>query len=183
MSLPISAGEWTLDPAHSVVEFAVRHLGISTIRGRFGGVEATLTVGDDLGGSSLTAEIDMSSVDTGNADRDAHLRSTDIFDAETHPTMTFRSTEIAEDGDGSFRLTGDMTINGHTAPESLIARFHGTETFPMDGSTRAGFEATGTIDRTAYGITFNAPLASGGMMLSDDVEVVLDAQLVGPSDD
>lgn len=181
MSLPITAGEWTLDPAHSVVSFRVRHLGISTVRGRFGEVEATLTIGDDLSGTTLNASVDMSSVDTGNADRDAHLRSTDIFDADTNPPMTFQSTTIADAGDGVYRVVGDMTINGHTQSETLEARFGGTETFPMDGSARAGFEASGTIDRSAYGIDFNVPLASGGPMLSDNVELILDAQLIGPS--
>jgi YihY family inner membrane protein len=181
--LPITAGEWTLDPAHSVVEFAVRHLGISTVRGRFGGVTATLSVADDLSSSSLTAEIDMSTVDTGNSDRDAHLLGTDFFDANTQPTMSFRSTAIADAGDGAYRVSGDMTINAHTQRETLDARLFGIETFPMDGSTRAGFEASGRIDRTAYGIDFNVLLASGGVMLSNGIDITIDAQLVGPSDD
>ncbi|MGI9616105.1 MAG: YceI family protein [Acidimicrobiales bacterium] len=181
MSLPIAAGDWALDPAHSVVSFRVRHLGISTVRGRFGQVEAMLTVGDDLARTSLSATVDMSSVDTGNADRDGHLRSTDIFDAESNPAMVFRSTAIDDAGDGAFRVTGDLTINGHTQSETFDARFAGTETFPMDGSTRAGFEASATIDRSAYGIDFNVPLASGGAMLSNDVDIALDAQLVGPA--
>lgn len=183
MALPIQQGEWALDPAHSVVEFAVRHLGISTIRGRFGDVNAKLSIGPDVGSSTLTAEIDMSSVDTGNSDRDAHLRGTDFFDVETQPKMTFRSTSLAEVGDGSYSVTGDLTINGHTRSETLTARFFGTETFPMDGSTRAGFEATGQIDRTAYGIDFNVPLSGGGSMLSDRIDVALHAQLVGPTSD
>lgn len=181
MSLPITVGEWVLDPAHSVVSFRVRHLGISTVRGRFGEVEATLTVGDDLALTSLSATVDMSSVDTGNPDRDAHLRSTDIFDADTNPAMLFRSTAIDDSGEGAYQVTGDLTINGHTQSETLAARFAGTETFPMDGSTRAGFEASATIDRSAYGIDFNVPLASGGAMLSNEVDIVLDAQLVGPA--
>lgn len=183
MALPLANGTWTLDPAHSVVEFAVRHLGISTVRGRFGTVEAALVVGDDLSSSSLSAEIDMSSVDTGNPDRDAHLQGTDFFNVETQPKMTFSSTELSQSADGSYEVTGEVTINGHTQSETLSGRFFGTETFPMDGSIRAGFEMGGTIDRTAYGIAFNVPLSSGGVMLSDEVEITLHAQLVGPSSD
>ena len=182
MALPIQQGEWSLDPAHSVLEFSVRHLGISSVKGRFGGVAATVTVGGDLGSSALAAEIDMSTVDTGNADRDAHLQGTDFFDVATQPKMSFRSTAIADNGNGSFSVTGEMTINGHTQSETLDATFHGTETFPMDGSNRAGFEARGTVDRSAYGIDFNVPLSGGNMMLSNDIDVAIQAQLVGPAD-
>lgn len=182
MALPIQQGTWSLDSAHSGVAFAIRHLGISTIRGRFGTVEATLTVGQDLASSSLTAEVDMSSVDTGNPDRDAHLRSTDIFDADSQPTMSFRSTAITEArGDHHYSVTGDLTIHGHTQEETLDVTFNGIETNPVDGSTRVGFEACGAINRADYGITWNVPLESGGGMLSESVDIVLDAQLVASS--
>lgn len=181
MALPVQAGEWSLDPAHSAVEFSVRHLGISSVRGRFKDAAATLVVGDDLPSSSLSAEIQMASVDTGNADRDGHLQGTDIFNVETQPKMQFQSTAIAAAGDGSYQVTGDMTINGRTNSEALDITFFGTETFPMDGSTRAGFAASGQIDKTDYGIDFNVPLTSGGFMLSDKIDVTIDAQLVGPA--
>ncbi len=181
MELPVESGEWSLDPAHSAVEFAVRHLGISSVRGRFKDATATVVVGDDLASTSLSAEVEMASVDTGNADRDAHLRSTDIFDVESRPKMTFRSTAVAEGADGVYRLTGDLTINGRTRTEVFDARFFGTETFPMDGSRRAGFEATARIDKTDYGVDFNVPLTEGGFMLSDKVDVTIHAQLIGPA--
>lgn len=183
MTLPLGPGAWTLDPAHSAVEFSVRHLGISTIRGRFGGVEATLEVGDDLGSCSLAAEVDMSSVDTGNADRDGHLRSTDIFNVEDQPRMTFASAEIVERGDGRYAVTGDLTLNGATRSQTLDVTFAGTGDNPLDGSTRAGFSATGVVDRTAYGIDWNVPLPAGGFMLGNDIDVTLHAQLIGPSSD
>jgi len=123
MALPLQNGEWSLDPAHSVVEFAVRHLGISTIRGRFGGVEASVVVGSDLGSSSLAAEVDMSSVDTGNADRDTHLRSTDFFDVDTQPKMVFASTSMTQSGDEAYEVVGDLTINGQTHSETLSVTF------------------------------------------------------------
>jgi polyisoprenoid-binding protein YceI len=167
---------------HSSIGFAARHLGISTLRGRFGSAEATLHVGDDLAGSSLEASIDMSSVDTGSPDRDGHLQSTDFFSVETQPKMTFSSTSIEDVGDGDYRLTGTLTLNGHSRTEILEARFFGTEQNPLDGSTRAGFEATGRIDRTDYGITWNVPLEAGGVMLSNEIAITLNTQLVGPAD-
>jgi polyisoprenoid-binding protein YceI len=183
MRLPLPSGAWSLDPAHSVVEFSVRHLGISTIRGRFVGIEATMQVGDDLSSSSLSAEIDMSTVDTGDANRDGHLRSSDIFDVERQPKMTFTSTAIADQGGGRYTVVGDMTINGTTRSETLDVEFAGTGSNPLDGSTRAGFSATGHIDRTAYGVDWNVPLPAGGFMLSNDIDLTLHAQLIGPSSD
>lgn len=180
MALPVQQGEWSMDIAHSAVGFSVAHLGITTVRGRFTEGSATLVVGEDLASSSLSAEIAMASVDTGNADRDGHLRSTDIFNVESQPVMTFRSTAIAEAGDGAYQVIGDMTINGHTQSETLAVSFVGTEVFPMDQSNRAGFSAAGTIDKTAYGIDFNVPLSAGGFMLSDTIDITIDTQLVGP---
>ena len=181
MALPLTSGDWTMDPAHSVVGFSVRHLGISTIRGRFGDASATLRVGDDLASTSLNAEVDMSSVSTGNEGRDGHLQSTEIFDVESQPKMSFASTSIAEAGDGRYRVTGDLTLNGTTNAETLDVEFFGTETNPMDSSTRAGFAATGKVDRTRYGIDWNVPMPGGGAMLGNDIAVTLDAQLIGPS--
>ncbi len=181
MALPLAAGDWNLDPAHSVVGFAVRHLGISTIRGRFTDTNATLVVGDDLGSSALRAEVQMASVSTGDPNRDGHLQSTDIFNVESQPTMSFVSTAIVEAGDGRYRVTGDLTLNGNTHPETLDVEFSGTETNPMDSSSRAGFAASGSIDRTRYGIDWNVPMPGGGAMLGNDIALTLDAQLVGPA--
>ncbi len=181
MSLPLATGDWTMDPVHSSIAFAARHLGISMIRGRFITAEATLSVGDSLAGSSLNAEIDLSSVDTGNADRNGHLQSTDFFSVETKPKMTFASTSIEELGDNRYRLNGDLTLNDHTQAETLEATFAGTEANPIDGTTRAGFLATGRIDRTDYGLDWNVPLETGGFMVSDKIDITIDTQLVGPS--
>ena len=180
MSLPLSPGEWILDPVHSNVAFAVRHLAISTLRGRFGAVNATLTVGEDLAGSSLRAEVDLSSVDTGNPDRDGHLKSTDFFSVETKPKMTFESSTIDDLGDNRYRLTGALSLNGTSGTETLEARFFGVEKNPLDGSTRAGFEAVGRLDRTDYGLMWNVPMESGQVMVANDIDMTLNAQLVGP---
>ncbi len=181
MSLPLAAGTWGVDPVHSTVQFSIRHLGISSIRGRFTDVDASLTVGDDLAASSVSATIGMGSIDTGNADRDGHVTSSDIFDAQANPKMTFVSTSISAEADGTYTATGDMTMHGVTRSETLAVTFFGTEDNPLDGSVRAGFLATGSIDRTHYGIDWNVPLSAGGFMLSNDVAISIDAQLVGPS--
>lgn len=181
MALPLDTGVWNLDPAHSVVGFSVRHLGISSVRGRFTDVAASLTVGGDLASSTLQAEVEMASVSTGNEGRDGHLQGTDIFNVESQPKMTFMSTSIAESGDGHYQVTGEMTINGTTRPETLDVEFFGSQTNPMDNSVRAGFAATGSIDRSAYGIDWNVPIPGGGMMLANTIAVTLDAQLIGPT--
>lgn len=178
--LPLEPGIWALDSLHSTVEFTARHMAISKVRGRFATFDAHVIVGDSLATSSLSATVDMGSVDTGNADRDAHLRNSDFFNADTHPEMTFQSTAITDLGDGTFAVAGDLTINGRTNSESLKIVFHGTETFPGDGSVHAGFEATGLINRTDYDIVFNVPLAAGGVVISEKIGIELDVQLVAP---
>jgi polyisoprenoid-binding protein YceI len=178
-TLPLTSGTWTADPSHTNVAFVVRHLGLSKVRGRFEGVDAQLVVGDDLASSSVSAQIQMGTVSTGNADRDAHLASSDFFNAETNPLMTFESTVISVDGD-EFTLVGDLTINGITKSVTLDVEFFGTSVFPMDQSTRAGFSATGSISRSEFGIGFNVPLGGDKVMISDKVTLELDVQLVAP---
>lgn len=178
-TLPLSTGTWAADASHTTIGFTVRHLGLAKVRGRFDGVEASLVVGPDLGSSSVTATIDMSTVSTGNTDRDGHLQSSDFFNAEANPTMTFTSTSISGAGE-EFALTGDLTINGVTHTVELDVEFFGTSVFPMDQSTRAGFSATGAISRKDYGIEFNMPLGGDKVMISDKVALELDVQVVAP---
>ncbi len=178
-TLPLLTGVWTADPSHTTVGFVVRHLGLSKVRGRFDGVDATLVVGDDLASSSVNAEIQMATVKTGNPDRDAHLASSDFFNAETNPTMTFQSTSIAGEGE-EFTMVGDLTINGVTKQVQLDVEFYGTSVSPADQSTRAGFNASGTISRGDFGISFNAPVGADKVMISDKVTLDLDVQLVAP---
>ena len=178
-TLPLAAGTWVADPAHTTVGFVVRHLGLSKVRGRFDGVSAQLVVGDDLATSSVSAEIQMGTVTTGNTDRDAHLTSSDFFNAETNPTMTFVSTNITGDGE-EYTMTGDLTINGITRQVELDVEFFGTSVFPMDQSTRAGFSATGTLSRKEFGIEFNVPLGGNKVMIADKVALELDVQLIAP---
>ena len=179
-TLPLASGTWTLDPAHCTVEFTARHMAISKVRGRFHTFDAAVIVGDSLEASSLSATVDMSSVDTNNADRDAHLQNSDFFHIDEHPEMVFQSTSIVSTGDNTYSVIGDLTINGTTRQERLDVVFHGTETFPGDGSFHAGFEATATISRTDYGVDFNVPLGAGGFVISDKIGIELDIQLLAP---
>jgi polyisoprenoid-binding protein YceI len=159
----------------------VRHLGLAKVRGSFATFDSTLTVGDDLATTAVRATIDVSSVDTANADRDAHLRTTDFFDAETHPTMEFTSTQIAGTPEAGYRLVGDLALHGVTRPVELDVEFFGTSVFPMDQSERAGFTATGSISRKDFGIEFNVPLGGDKFMVSDTVNIELNIQLVAPA--
>ena len=181
MSLPLAAGSWIIDPVHSAVQFSVKHLGISTLRGRFADVAASVEVGDDLGSSSLAATIGMGSIDTGNADRDGHVRSSDFFNAEVNPKMSFTSAKIEQKEDGSYQVSGPLSLNGVSKDTTLDVMFFGTEDNPFDGSHRAGFAATGQIDRTDFGIEWNVPLPSGGVMLGKKVDISIDAQFLAPT--
>ncbi len=174
--LPLSSGTWVADPAHSSVEFTIRHLGLSKVRGRFNDFTASIVVGADLATSSVGADIAMSSVDTNNSDRDQHLLSTDFFGVDANPTMSFRSTALAGSGD-DWKLVGDLTVNGITEPIELDVEFYGLATDPY-GNQKAGFSAEGTLSRKAYGIEFNAPLETGGVLLADKVNVQLELQFV-----
>lgn len=179
-TLPLAAGTWTVDPTHSSVNFKVRHLGLTNVRGRFNDFDATLTVGDTLDDVAVTATIQMASVDTNNADRDAHLLGTDFFTADTNPTMDFRSTRITED-DGQYTLEGELTINGVTRTVSFPVEFTGAEIFPPTGNIHAGFYAETHVNRNDFGVDFNMPLGVDRMALGEKVKVELDLQFVAPS--
>jgi len=179
-TLPLTAGAWTFDPNHSGVTFKVRHLGLTNVRGRFNGVEAWLEVGDDLATTSFGATIDINSIDTNQADRDAHLRSTDFFSADSHPTMTFTSTGIRQVGDDEYEADGDLTINGVTKSVTLDVEFTGAVVHPGDGKLHSGFTATGQIVRDDFGIDFNMPLGVDKFALGKKIDIDIDAQFVVP---
>ncbi len=180
--LPLAAGTWTLDARHSSVMFKVRHIGLSNVRGRFDRFGATLSVGETLADTGVEAAIEMSSVDTNEPYRDAHLLGTDFFAADQHPLMTFRSIGIRPAGDGAYALDGELTLNGVTRPLTLDVAFSGVEVLPADGSTRAGFSATTTVDRYEFGIDFNAPLGMDKLAVGRQIAVELDLQFVAPED-
>jgi len=176
--LPLTAGRWSLDAAHSSVAFAIRHLGISKVRGVFHDVAVDVTVGDTLDLTSVTATIAVASIDTGNADRDAHVLSAELVDVERRPTMVFRSTSVTEAGDGAWTIAGDLTIGDVTNPVTLAAELGGMQTHPLDGHVHAGFEASGEIRRSDFGITFGMLDAA----LGDVVKIAIDVQLIAPDE-
>lgn len=180
-TLPLETGSWNLDVNHSGVDFSVRHLGLSNVRGRFDTFDAGLVVGETLADTKVTADIDMASVDTNQPDRDAHLQSTDFFKADEHPTMTFRSTEITGEG-SDYEMTGDLTINGITNSVTFEVEFNGSEVHPGDGLVHAGFSATGEIRRNEFGIDFNMPLGMGKLALGEKVKVELELQFTAPAE-
>jgi polyisoprenoid-binding protein YceI len=180
-TLPLAAGTWTLDPAHSGVYFQVRHLGLSNVRGRFERFDATLTVGSSLEDVVIEATVDMGSVNTNQPDRDAHLRSTDFFSADEHPQMTFRSSAVRARADGEYDLEGTLTINGVAHSVNVKVEFNGLEVFPADGSTHAGFSATTEIVRDDFGVDFNMPLGMDKLALGQKVKVELEMQFRRPA--
>ncbi|WP_313811406.1 YceI family protein [Glutamicibacter sp.] len=176
---PLTAGVWNLDASHSEVGFSVRHAGISKVRGNFTEFDATLTVGETLAESGVEATIQIASVSTKDANRDGHLKSADFFDAEQFPTMTFKSTGVQGDA-GEFVLVGDLTIRGTTKQVELDAELGG-QAVDAFGATRAGFYASTTISRKEFGITWNAALEAGGVLVSDKVKIEIDASFVLPT--
>jgi polyisoprenoid-binding protein YceI len=169
----LTAGSWALDPLHSSVEFSIRHLGISKVRGRFARFETEFVV-DESGAATIGATIDLDSFDTGNADRDAHVRTADFLDVASRPTLSFRATEpvpIAE----SFVVQGEATLGAVTKPVTLEVEWGGVQDFGPNGDRHAGFSATGTIKRTDFGV--GGPLPG---MLSDTVKIELEIQLIEP---
>lgn len=177
MSTPsIPAGIWNVDPTHSRVGFVARHMMVTKVRGQFSDYTVDVVIGDDPLDSKVSVAVQMVSVDTGNADRDGHLRTNDFFDIDSHPTMTFESTRFIADGD-DYKMIGDLTVKGVTREVEFDVEFEGLGTDPW-GGTRAGFEAKAVIDRTDFGVEFNAPLETGGVLLGDKVTIELDVQLV-----
>ena len=176
--LALPTGAFTIDTAHSGIHFQVRHLGLSNVRGLFKEFRARLTVGDSLEDVAVQAEVDLSSIDTNQADRDAHLLSTDFFNADANPTMTFRSTSVAQTGPQEYQMSGDLTINGVTGVIAFDVEFNGTEVHPADQSTRAGFSATGEVRRSDFGIDFNIPLDGGGFVIGDKIKLFLEVEAV-----
>jgi polyisoprenoid-binding protein YceI len=172
----LTPGTWTIDEAHTTVGFTARHLMITKVRGRFGGVSGSVQIAEQPFDSSTEVTVEMASVETGDAGRDEHLRSADFFDVESHPTMTFRSTSVRADG-SDYVLVGDLTIKGVTRPVELTVEFDGTSPDPW-GGTRAGFTADGEINRKDWGLEWNVALESGGVLVSEKVKMHLEVQLV-----
>lgn len=174
----LAGTRWAIDPAHTSVEFAVKHMKIATVKGRFAELTATLAVeADDLATATVVVDIDAASLDTRSEQRDEHLRSADFFDVANHPRLTFRSRSVTARGDGEYRIVGDLTIRGVTRELVLDAEFQGSGQDPW-GGTRLGFTAAGRVDRRDFGLTWNAALEAGGFLVGDEVRLAIDAQFV-----
>jgi polyisoprenoid-binding protein YceI len=171
----IQSGTYTIDPTHSNVEFAVRHMMITTVKGRFGDVKGTVEL-PEQGEPRLDVTIGTASVDTRSEQRDTHLRSPDFFDVETYPEMRFVSTKAERSGDG-WKVTGNLTIKGTTKPVVLTVAEEGAGVDPW-GNQKVAYSATTKFNRTDFGLNWNAALEAGGVLVSEEVKVAIDAQLV-----
>jgi polyisoprenoid-binding protein YceI len=171
----LPTGTWSVDKVHSSVEFQVKHLGIATVKGQFTEFEGTLEVGPE--NTVAYGTVQVASVNTREPARDEHLRSADFFDAEQNPVIEFRSTAIRPLDEDTFEIDGDISIHGVTRPLTLKATLEGTETDPQ-GNDRVGVSAVAQIDRSDFGMRFNAALGSGNVVVSDKVKILLDLSAV-----
>jgi polyisoprenoid-binding protein YceI len=170
------AGTWTIDTTHSDVSFTIRHMMVSKVRGRFGAFTGTIVTGQDPLASSVTAEIELSSIDTNNTQRDDHVRSADFFDVATHPAMTYKSTSIEGDGE-NFVMQGDLSLKGVTKNVPLKLELNGFSPDPYGGQ-RAGFSATTEISRSEFGVDIQMPMDGGGVVLGDKIQISLEIEAV-----
>ena len=173
----LTAGTYVIDASHTEVGFVARHAMVTKVRGQFRDVEGTITVGDSLESSSATATMKVSSVDTGSADRDGHLVSADFFDAENHPEITFVSTGVSNVDGNEFDLNGNLTILGVTKPVTLKAEYEGTAQDPF-GNVRAGFSASTVVEREDWGLSWNATLETGGVLVSKKITLNLEVSAI-----
>jgi polyisoprenoid-binding protein YceI len=179
LTQPISeiATQWQIDPSHSNVEFSVRHLMIASVKGRFGEFAGSVNIdADDPTRPSVDVTVDVASIDTRQAQRDAHLRSPDFFDAEKWPKLSFRGNRVAGDTDSEFKLYGDLTIRDVTRPVVLSVTKEGEGSDPW-GNFRAAFSATTKIDRREFGLTWNQALETGGVVVGDEIKISIDVEL------
>jgi len=170
---------WKIDPAHSAADFKIRHLMISNVKGHIKGITGELTEhAADASLSSITATLDVTTVNTGEAERDAHLKGADFFDVEKYPTITFKSTKVEPKGPGEYAVTGDLTIHGVTRPVTLDVEGPTPPQKDPWGNTRIGLAATTKINRKDFGLTWNAALETGGIMVGEEVHITIELELI-----
>jgi polyisoprenoid-binding protein YceI len=172
----IDTGTWTLDKAHTKIGFTAKHLMVTKVRGHFDEFDATVEIADELPESKIDVTLVAQSITTGAADRDGHLRSGDFFDVENHPDLRFVSTDIVGDGE-DWKVTGDLTISGVTRPITLDVTYEGSAIDPW-GKEHVGFTASAKMNREDWGLTWNAALEGGGWLVSKDVTLEIEGQLV-----
>ncbi|MFD6438952.1 YceI family protein [Peribacillus sp. NPDC060186] len=168
--------KWTIDPTHSAIEFSVKHMMIAKVKGSFNKFEANISANpSDLTTAEIDFTVDVASIDTRNVDRDNHLRSADFFDVEKNPTLTFKSTGIVKTGDDEYDVTGDVTLNGITNEETFAITFEGQGKDPW-GNEKAGFSGKGKVKRSDYGLTYNAALETGGVLIGDQITLTIEIE-------
>jgi polyisoprenoid-binding protein YceI len=174
----VPAGTWSVDPTHSSVAFEVKHMMIATVRGHFADFSGRLEADpDDPANSHAVGTVRVASIDTGNADRDAHLRSPDFFDADRYPEMRFESRAIRHVDGGHYRVTGDLTVKDVTREVEVDATVEGAATDPW-GNDRVGITIRGSVDRKDFGLTWQQKLAAGGMLVGEEVKILVDVSAV-----
>jgi polyisoprenoid-binding protein YceI len=176
VELPL-AGTYVIDVAHTQVGFAVRHMAVSKVRGRFTKFDGTIQIAEDPTASSVSVTIDANSIDTQDETRNNHLRTNDFFDVENHPTWTFVSTSMVPDGKAKWKLTGDLTIRGVTRPVTLETSLEGVVKDPY-GNLRVGFSASAEIDREDFDVSFGAVMDAGGLVVAKKVTIEIEAEAV-----
>jgi len=177
-TLTLAGTDWHIDAAHSNLEFAVKHMMLATVRGRFGQVEGTVRFrGDEPETAAVTVVVDVASIDTRSGQRDAHLRSADFFDEASFPQLAYVSRIIEATGEDRYRMVGDLTMRGVTREVVLDARFEGEGQDPW-GGTRMAFHATGKLDRRDFGLTWNQALETGGILVGEEIRLSIDVELV-----
>lgn len=176
----LANGTWTIDPAHSEISFSVRHLMVSKVKGTFKAFEGTITVPEDASVAAVEVKVDMASVDTGEENRDGHLRSGDFFSTEEFPHMTFSSTSVNKAG-SDYKLEGQLSIHGVTKPVTLDVEFNGVGPDPW-GGVRAGFSAVTEISRKEFGIDIEMPLDGGGVVVGDKIKIILEVEAIRQQD-
>jgi polyisoprenoid-binding protein YceI len=175
-----TAGDWELDPVHTSAQFVARHLMVSKVRGKFSDVSGTIHIAEDPTESWVEVKIDPASVETGDEQRDAHLRSPDFLDVDRYPEITFRSTKVEGSSPSRFLVHGELTVHGVSRPVTLEAEYHGVTADPW-GGRRAGFSATTEVDREDFGLTWNVAIEAGGFVVGKKVRLELEVEAVAQS--
>lgn len=163
---------WAVDTVHSSIDFSLKHMMVARAKGTFHDFNASIQADPaDLTTASIAFEVGVDSIDTRNKDRDGHLKSEDFFDVENHPKITFQATDIKKKSEQEYDVTGDLTIRGTTRRETFSVTFEGEAKDPMSGNHVAGFSGEGTINRSDYGLTYNAALETGGVLIGDEIKI------------
>ncbi|SFJ24169.1 Polyisoprenoid-binding protein YceI [Paenibacillus sp. UNC496MF] len=172
----MSTSKWLVDATHSSVDFTIKHMMIAKVKGTFHEFSAEIEADpNDLTTANIRFDVTLASIDTRNADRDNHLRTGDFFDIEHYPALTFQSTSIVKTGDGEYDVTGNLTLRGLTRPETFSVTYEGSGKDPW-GNEKVGFSAKGAISRSSYGLTYNAVLETGGVLIGDEVKIAIELE-------